>query len=97
MAKSELSDIQTAAVKITERIASVFSLLAAFIIIITFLLEKGFRKPINRLVFYAAFGNIFTNVATIISTAGIGQPGLCQFQAFLIQWYGPGTSMRSFH
>ena len=86
MAKSELSDGQLKAIQITERVASVFSLLGACIIILTFTCDKGFRKPINRLVFYAACGNIFTNVATIISTEGIGLPGVCQFQAFLIQW-----------
>ena len=85
-ASSGLTPSQTYAISTTERTASVFSLLGAFVIIITFLSDKGFRKPINRLVFYAAWGNIFTNVATIISVNGIGIPGVCQFQAFLIQW-----------
>ena len=89
---SELSPSQTYAISTTERVASVLSLIGAFVIIITFLSDTGFRKPINRLVFYAAWGNIFTNVATIISVNGIGVQGLCQFQAFLIQWYAEVTS-----
>jgi hypothetical protein len=52
-----------------------------------------FRKPINRLVFFASFGNLMANIATLISTSAIPRnPGeapsaLCQFQGILIQWY----------
>jgi|ERR1700733_10625390 hypothetical protein len=84
------SDHQMYAVEITEKVCSVFSLLGATFIITTFLSDKSFHKPINRLVFFAAWGNIMSNVATLISTSGIrlGPNGsLCQFQAFLIQWY----------
>lgn len=84
-----LSSTQVQKIVITERVASIFSLIGAAFVIVTFLLNDKFRKPINRLVFYATFGNILTNIATIISTDGIeadrGSP-LCQFQAFLIQW-----------
>src|SRR2546429_8045358 len=81
---------QMYAVEITEKVGSVFSLLGTAFIITTFLSDKSFHKPINRLVFFAAWGNIMSNVATLISTSGIrlGSHGsLCQFQAFLIQWY----------
>jgi predicted secreted Zn-dependent protease len=83
------SDSEMQAIQIAERTASVLSVLGATIVILTFTLSKSFRKPINRLVFYATFGNLFANVATIISTSGpeMGSvSGLCQFQAFLIQW-----------
>ena len=84
------SDNQTRAIEITERVGSVLSFLGAAFIITTFLSHKAFHKPINRLVFFAAWGNIMSNVATVISTSGIhlgGNSSLCQFQAFLIQWY----------
>jgi hypothetical protein len=83
-------DHQIRAIEITERLCSVFSLVGAAFIITTFLFDKSFHKPINRLVFYAAWGNIMANVATMISVSGIylGVNGpLCQFQAFLIQWF----------
>jgi hypothetical protein len=84
------SEDQMQAIEITERFCSVLSLLGTTFIITTFLCNKSFHKPINRLVFFAAWGNIMSNVATLISTSGIhlGVNGsLCQFQAFLIQWY----------
>jgi hypothetical protein len=84
------SDQQMRAVEVTERVCSFFSLLGAAFIITTFLGDKSFHKPINRLVFFAAWGNIMTNVATLISTTGIHlgvDKPLCQFQAFVIQWY----------
>lgn len=70
-----------------ERTCSVISLLGCFFIIITFLTTTAFRKPINRLVFYASIGNLFTNMGTLISRSALSKPNshLCQFQAFLIQ------------
>jgi hypothetical protein len=49
--------------------------------------SKTFHKPINRLVFYASFGNMLTNVGTLMSRHYLGSPYSvgCQFQAFLIQ------------
>jgi hypothetical protein len=84
------SDHQIRAIEIAERVGSVLSLVGAAFIITTFLTHKSFHKPINRLVFYAAFGNIMSNVGTLVSTSGIDfgvNSSLCQFQAFLIQWY----------
>lgn len=74
---------------IIERIGSVLSLIGATFVIVTFIIDENFRKPINRLVFLATFGNILTNVATLISIAGVeaGETSaICQFQGFLIQW-----------
>jgi len=84
-----LTEAQTHDIIVTERIASVFSLTASSFVFATFLLSDKFRKPINRLVFYATFGNVVTNIATLISTDGIEageNSSLCQFQAVLIQW-----------
>ena len=81
---------QVSAIEITERVSSILSLLGATFVIGTFICDKSFHKPINRLVFYAAWGNVMANIATLISVSGIhlGIDGpLCQFQAFLIQWY----------
>jgi hypothetical protein len=72
----------------SRRVTSVLSLIGTSFIIATFLISTDYHKPINRLVFYASFGNIITNVATLVSTssihAGATSP-LCQLQAFLIQ------------
>lgn len=85
-----LTDQQIYAIEVTERLGSVLSLISTAFVIGTFLYNKAFHKPINRLVFYASWGNIMANVGTLISRSGIefgvGRP-LCQFQAFVIQWY----------
>lgn len=80
---------QSRAIAIAEQVSSMLSLLGTTFIIATFLWDKNFRKPINRLVFYASWGNIVTNVATLIGLSGphFGtRTPLCQFQAFIIQW-----------
>jgi hypothetical protein len=53
---------------------------------------------INRLVFYATWGNIMANIATLISTAGIPKDPniltpLCEFQGVLIQWFMMADSL----
>lgn len=81
---------QAHTLEVTEKVTSILSVVGASFIIGTFLLDSRFRKPINRLVFYAAWGNLFANVGTLISRSGINlgvNSPLCQFQAFLIQWY----------
>ncbi|KFY16184.1 hypothetical protein V492_01511 [Pseudogymnoascus sp. VKM F-4246] len=87
----ELDAIQTA-----ERISSVLSIFGSFFVMVTFLSMSIFRKPINRLVFYATIGNVITNIATLISrssvTAGVGSP-LCQLQAFIIQMFMPADAL----
>lgn len=80
---------QKLAISVAERVCSAVSLVGTFVIVTTFIGSRLFRKPINRLVFYASWGNIMTNIATLISQDGIHSGGgspLCQFQAFLIQW-----------
>jgi hypothetical protein len=74
---------------VLERVGSVLSLAGCSFIAITFLFSKAFHKPINRLVFYASMGNVFTNIATIMARAAVETKHyngpFCQFQAFLIQ------------
>lgn len=85
---SQASKGQLLALEVTERATSILSLLGTGFIVITFLTSSAFHKPINRLVFFASFGNIITNVATLISTSGVDAgiyAPLCQIQAFIIQ------------
>lgn len=87
----ELEILQT-----TSRVGSVFSLLGASFIIITFCTCKDFHRPINRLAFYASFGNIITNVATMLSRDGIRHgvnSPTCQLQGLLIQWMIPADAL----
>jgi len=87
---------QLYSLEVTERVTSVLSLVGTSFIIATFLISSEYHKPINLLVFYASFGNIITNVATLISRssihAGDASP-LCQLQAFLIQMFMPADSL----
>lgn len=82
-----LQNSQIDVVSILERTCSVFSLLGSVMVITTFSISKAFHKPINRLVFYASFGNLMTNVATLMARSFINNVNSagCQFQAFLIQ------------
>lgn len=85
----QFSAHQLEAISVTERVCSAVSVAASCIIIATFIGSKSFRRPINRLVFYASFGNIMANVGTLISQSGINNgpnSALCQFQGFVIQW-----------
>lgn len=86
---TQFSRRQLDAISITERTCSAVSIAASSIVIATFVWSRSFRKPINRLAFYAAFGNILANVGTLVSESGIQREphtALCQFQGFMIQW-----------
>ena len=84
----DLSASQLNALVITERVNSVVSVLGIFFILLTYGFSHHFNKPINRLIFFAAFSNLGTNIASLISTsgplAGAASP-LCQIQGFLVQ------------
>lgn len=83
-----LTEAQTQALSGTERAVSVFSIIGILFIVLTYHFLKSFNKPINRLIFYASFGNLGMNVACLISEGGPAagpNSSLCQFQAFLIQ------------
>lgn len=95
MAMDAKTAAEIADLTVIERVCSVFSILGCFLIIFTFAFSKYFHKPINRLVFYASFGNLMTNVATLMSTS-FTQDSLgagCQFQAFLIQMFMPADAL----
>jgi hypothetical protein len=88
--------VQLNALQITERVVSSFSILGSLFVIFTFLASSTFHTPINRLIFYASWGNMATSVATLIARsgieAGVNAP-LCQFQAFVIQMFMPADSL----
>jgi hypothetical protein len=91
---SRLTASQLNAISIIERSCSAISLLGCVFTIVTFSCSSAFHeKPINRLVFYASFGNMMSNVGTLISRAYLSQPDSfgCQFQAMLIQWFVPAA------
>ncbi|GKT48877.1 G-protein coupled receptor 1 [Colletotrichum spaethianum] len=79
---------------IIERTCSVFSLLGCVFIIVTFCSSRAFHKPINRLVFFASFGNMMTNVGTLMARSYIGSPDSpgCQLQGFLVQMFMPADA-----
>ncbi|KAK1594009.1 G-protein coupled receptor [Colletotrichum navitas] len=79
---------------IIERACSVLSLIGCVFIIVTFCSSRAFHKPINRLVFFASFGNMMSNVGTLMARSYIGSPDSpgCQLQAFLIQMFMPADA-----
>ena len=88
MSSHKLSLQQSHDLEIIERVASCLSVLGTSFVFITFVYSPAFRKPINRLIFYASWGNTLCNVATLMAQSGIRagrNSSLCQFQAFLIQ------------
>jgi hypothetical protein len=90
----ELSDSQINTIRVTSQVASVFSLVGCTFIFSTFLCSSRFRKPVNRLIFYASLGNLSMNVATLMSQVGIeagADSPLCQLQGFLIQMHVPAV------
>src|SRR5436190_10895698 len=91
------SNAQIRSLVVIERIASVLSLLGTVFIISMFVSSPHFRKPINRLVFYASIGNAFMSIGTIISREGIERgdsSAICQFQGFILQMYVLYTTPR---
>lgn len=83
-----LTQTQVNALSITERIVSVLSIIGILFILLTFYFLRSFHKPINRLIFFASFGNLGMNIACLIAENGIAHgptSPLCTFQAFLIQ------------
>ncbi|KAL8895692.1 MAG: hypothetical protein Q9207_008060 [Kuettlingeria erythrocarpa] len=85
-----ITQAQSNALAITERVVSAFSIIGILFILFTFYFLKTFHKPINRLIFFASFGNLGMNIACFIAEEGIRQgakSSLCTFQAFLIQMF----------
>jgi hypothetical protein len=85
MMSSDLPEQALANFALIERVASSLSLIGIAFILMTYTASTSYHKPINRLLFYASIGNIFTNIATLMSRNYVSGGGWCQFQAFLIQ------------
>lgn len=86
-----LSAGEISALTITERVAASLSLLGFLLVVYTYLFCAGFKKPVNRLIFYAAWSNLGSTIVGFISRDGIsaGQSSaLCQVSAFLFQMFG---------
>ncbi|KHN97529.1 G-protein coupled receptor [Metarhizium album ARSEF 1941] len=86
----QLTESQLVAISIMERACSAVSLLGCLFTIATFTCFRTFRaKPVNRLVFYASFGNMASNIGTLMSRAFLDdlESFGCQFQAMLAQWF----------
>lgn len=92
-----LSPPQLKAIVGTERAMSSLSIASSLFVLGTFLGSNLFQTPINRLIFYATFGNILANVATMIGRSGLHNRtetnALCQFQGFFIQWFVGADSL----
>lgn len=76
--------------KILPRTSSMLSFLGCLFIITTFSCYKSFRlNPINRIVFYASFGNAIGSICLGIGNIFIHTPNVvkCQLQACMIQTY----------
>ncbi|KAK4215585.1 hypothetical protein QBC37DRAFT_371850 [Rhypophila decipiens] len=90
-----ITDQEAEVIIYIERICSVFSLLGCIFVLATFSFSPAFRnRAINRLVFLATFGNMLTNVATLMTrtfTLDVDSFG-CQFQGFLIQVFMQGDA-----
>ena len=80
---------QLRGIEVATRTSSVVSILGSLFIISSYLYFPYFRRPTTRLIFYATWGNIITNAATLVSvpTSSLGVSTLCQVQSFLIQWF----------
>lgn len=85
-----LTESQLRALVATERVNSIVSIVSIIFVVLTYLFAPGFNKPINRLIFFASFGNLGSNIAALISEVGVragsGAP-VCKFQAFLVQMF----------
>jgi hypothetical protein len=93
---SSLSDSNSRALIITERVNSSVSIAGILFILLTFWFSPYFNKPINRLFFFASWGNLGSCIAALISQAGPNAgptTALCQFQAFLVQMYVSTTRL----
>ncbi|KAJ5806244.1 uncharacterized protein N7503_003846 [Penicillium pulvis] len=91
-----LTPKQNQAIEITERITSGLSICGALFVILTYSASSSFHKPVNRMVFYASWGNILANVSTMISLSGISagrNSVMCQSQGFLIQMFMPADAL----
>jgi hypothetical protein len=91
MSLTPLSEKEYRAIIWGSRCSSLLSLAGLSFVVGSFLFSNRFRTPINRLIFYASWGNLFVCAAVLMSVSPIRLgPDLlfCQIQAFIIDWYG---------
>jgi hypothetical protein len=90
---SALTPRQIAILNIIQQVGSSFSLIGCVFIIGTFCFCDAFHKPINRLVFYASFGNLMASIAFMMAGLYIDLPTSagCQTQGFLLDMYVTST------
>ncbi|KKZ64621.1 hypothetical protein EMCG_09475 [[Emmonsia] crescens] len=91
-----LSPRQLHAMESSARAMSAVSISASFLVIASFLWGKLFQTPVNRLMFYATWGNVLANIGTMIGRSGITRgddSGICRCQAFLLQWFLPTNAL----
>ncbi|KAF7896103.1 hypothetical protein EAF00_006118 [Botryotinia globosa] len=83
-------------VDITERVTSAVSIVGNLFIVLTYFFCSSFDKPINRLIFFASWGNIGSSISCLISELGpaslmdrekFNASGICQVQGFLVQMF----------
>jgi hypothetical protein len=84
---NQLTSVQLNNFMIIERVTSSFALLGCLFIFVTYYYSPQFHTSINKLIFLASIGNVFTNIATLISRSAVNDANshTCQFQAFAIQ------------
>ncbi|KAM5444690.1 hypothetical protein MferCBS31731_000144 [Microsporum ferrugineum] len=84
------TDRELQVLAITERVSSAISFVGCMFVVLTFMASCRFRTPVNRLIFFATWGNILGICATATSRSGIiagEDTALCQWQAVFIQWF----------
>ncbi|KAL7903844.1 hypothetical protein GGI35DRAFT_465092 [Trichoderma velutinum] len=84
------SESQRRALIIITRSTASLSLVSSVFVVASFLLSNCFKTPINRLIFYATWGNIMINISTFINVDGVkagAGSSLCLSQSFFIQWF----------
>lgn len=86
-------------INIIARTTSALSMLGCVFIISTFCLSASFRKPYTRLIFFASFGNIMTNIVMVMTRAYVSEPWTagCQIQGFVQQWSAETSHSPSQH
>ncbi|EPZ35033.1 hypothetical protein ROZALSC1DRAFT_29315 [Rozella allomycis CSF55] len=91
-----LSRDVTFASQILIRVSSALSILGCLFVIASYLYDKTYRTPANRLVFSTAIYCLIGNLGTIIGESGIGVKGLCELQGFFIQFLLGGVLYTGF-
>jgi hypothetical protein len=85
----EFTPEQIYAIDIAQRVSAALSFVGVFFIIGTFAFSHEYRKPANRIIFHAAWGNLMSSITSTMATAAPARgdnSALCQCQAVFMQW-----------